>query len=166
MPILTTPSSPTELTALATSGGADTSWFIHEQTLSFAFDVFQEGQVGNTYQASSLHVAGNVAVSQYIVSSFQFSAAETKWHTVSGEGFSSATGKINAGHGYIYTAQPGYIRRRSVVLDQGSGCNGSFSFTMDPAQLDITNVVQYAKIYASIPANGGCADFQSWLINY
>ena len=107
---------------------------------------------------------GNVGVNEYIVSSFQFSSAETTWHTLSGIGYDSGNGQIQEGTGYVYTLVPGYYRRRKALNDVGSGCTGNWSFNMDPAVLDVWAVVAYAKIYASIPSNGGCQEFDSWLI--
>lgn len=158
---------PPALTSLSTSGGGDTAWFIHEQTLGFSFTTTQEGIVGSTgATTSSVYVEGNVGVNQYITSSFQFSAASTEWHTLSGTGYDVNLGVINSGQGYVYTVNPGYYRRRKALDDEGSGCTGSFSFTIDPAQLDIMGILSYAKIYASLAGNGGCDTFESWLINY
>ena len=167
MPTFATPTVPPALTSSGTSGGGDTSWFIHEQTLGFSWTVEQCSQVGSTGAvASSLFVQGNVAVNEYITSSFQFSSAETTWHTLSGIGYEADTGQIQEGTGYVYTLSPGYYRRRQAVDDVGSGCTGNGSFSIDPAQLDMMSVLSYAKIYASIPANGGCQEFDSWLIKY
>ena len=163
----TDPLTNTGIPAADTSGGGDTPWFIHEQTLGFSWQIHQESLVGSTNAStSSLHLNGSVAVNEYIVSSYQFSASETQWHTLSGTGYSTTLGVITDGQGYVYTTNPGYYRRAKGLTDRGSGCTGSFSFTMDPAQLDIQGIINFVKVYASIPANGGCAEFESWLINY
>jgi len=162
-----TPPTNLNVFASSTSGGADTSWFIHEQTLGFSFTVEQSSQVGSTGAvASAIFVQGNVGVNEYIVSSFNFSSAETRYHTLSGTGYDLTLGHITQGQGYVYTTSPGYYRRRQALDDVGSGCTGNFAFAIDPAQLDIMGILTYAKIYASIPTNGGCQEFDSWLVNY
>ena len=157
----------TALESSSTSGGGDLDWFIHEQTLGFTFEIEECKVVGSTgATTSSMSVEGHVGVNQYIFSSFQFSAAETRWHDLSGVGYDTSLGHITAGTGYVFTKTPGYYRRRAGLSDTGSGCTGNFSFVMDPAALDINSVLAYVKIYCSIPSNGGCEKFESWLINH
>ena len=168
MPTAFTPQTAfTSLASSSTSGGGDLDWFIHEQTLGFTFQVEETKIVGSTgATTSSITVEGHVGVNQYVFSSFQFSAGETRWHELSGTGYESTLGNINAGAGYVFTKTPGYYRRRAALNDAGSGCTGNFSFDMDPALLDINSILSYVKIYCSIPSNGGCEKFESWLINH
>lgn len=163
----TPPTAATVLTASSTSGGGDTEWFIHEQTLGFSFEVDECKRAGSTgATTSSMSVQGHVGVNQYIFSSFQFSSSETRWHDLSGVGYDTGLGHITAGTGYVFTKTPGYYRRRAGLSDVGSGCTGNFSFELDPASLDINSILSYVKIYCSVPANGGCEKFESWLINH